>query len=211
MKVAVVMFYDDNIKCYGDLNYTINKMYCEKYNLDFIFSNQKQYKNRHSAWERLPLLIKNLPMYDYLMWIDADAFFYKDAGNIVNIIEKNKDVNFIFSNDIGNTNINTGFFIVKNTEYSIEFLKKWAYDEQLYKKNPKPAWWDQGVLVYMFNNNILNIKKNCVYHDYGILQHFHEIDKQKNTYIYHLAGKKSQIRCDTSKKYLDYLNSVNKK
>ena len=34
MKVGVVMFYDDAIKDYGDINYKINKLYCEKYQLD---------------------------------------------------------------------------------------------------------------------------------------------------------------------------------
>jgi len=41
MKIGVVMFYDDNIKIYGDINHTINKKYCEKYNLTLIVSNKK--------------------------------------------------------------------------------------------------------------------------------------------------------------------------
>ena len=66
MKVCVLMFYDDNIKSYGEINYKINKKYCEKYNLDIILSNEKKYNNRHSAWERLPLLLDNIMNYDYL-------------------------------------------------------------------------------------------------------------------------------------------------
>ena len=46
MKIGVLMFYDNAIKEYGDINYKINKMYCEKYNLDLILSNKKVYKNR---------------------------------------------------------------------------------------------------------------------------------------------------------------------
>ena len=44
------MFYDDNIRDYGDINYKINKLYCEKYNLDLILSKEKTYKDRHSAY-----------------------------------------------------------------------------------------------------------------------------------------------------------------
>lgn len=41
MNICVIMFYDDNIRCYGDINYNINKLYCEKYNLSIILSNEK--------------------------------------------------------------------------------------------------------------------------------------------------------------------------
>ena len=73
------MFYDDTIKNYGELTYEINKKYCEKYNLDIIVSNEKKYENRPPAWEKLPLLLEHISNYDYVIWIDADAFFYSDA------------------------------------------------------------------------------------------------------------------------------------
>lgn len=195
------MFYDNEIKNYGEINYEINKRYCEKYNLQIILSNEKMYNDRHSAWERLPLLLDNILKFDYLIWIDADAFFYNDANNIVDIIHENENVNFIFSNDIGNANINSGVFIVKSTQYSIDFLTKWAYDEELYNNNPYPNWWDQGVLIHMFNNNILNIQENSIQHDYGVLQHFYENDKLNKTYIFHLAGQNNTIRYNISKEY----------
>jgi hypothetical protein len=196
------MFFDDKIKSYGFINYKINKLYCEKYNLKIILSNEKKYSNRHSAWERLPLMLDNISKFDYLIWIDADAFFYNDANNIVDIINNNKNVNFIFSRDIGNKNINTGVFIVKNSQYSIDFLTKWAYDEELYKNNPYPVWWDQGVLIGMYDNNILDIKQNSIHLEYGVLQHFSENDKQDKTYIFHIAGRDEYTRHELSRKYL---------
>jgi hypothetical protein len=203
MNICVIMFYDDNIKYFGDINYKINKLYCEKYNLEIILSNKKKYNNRHSAWERLPLMLDNISKFDYLIWIDADAFFYNDANNIIDIINKNININFIFSNDIYPTNVNTGLFIVKNSQYSIDFLTKWAYDEELYNNNPHPHWWDQGVLVSMFNNNILNIKQNSIQIEYGVLQHFYENDKLDKTYVYHMAGMSNYIRYKVSKEYFD--------
>ena len=105
MNICVIMFYDDNIKYFGDINYKINKLYCEKYNLEIILSNKKKYNNRHSAWERLPLMLNNISKFDYLIWIDADAFFYIESNNITDVIKNNLDKNFIFSKDIGNNNI----------------------------------------------------------------------------------------------------------
>jgi len=169
---------------------------------------KKKYTNRHSAWERLPLILDNISKFDYLIWIDADAFFYNDAGNIIDIINKNNNVNFIFSDDMSsNNNVNTGIFIVKNSEYSINFLKKWAYDEELYNENPYPYWWDQGVLVHMINQNMFNIRENSINIEYGILQHFFENDKSDNTYTFHLAGRKNDIRYTMSKNYFDKLKN----
>ena len=64
MNICVIMFYDDNIKFYGDINYKINKLYCDKYNLKIILSREKKYSNRHSAWERLPLMLDNITKFE---------------------------------------------------------------------------------------------------------------------------------------------------
>tara|TARA_B110000908_G_scaffold122868_1_gene144087 strand:- start:317 stop:949 length:633 start_codon:yes stop_codon:yes gene_type:complete len=204
MKIGVVMFYDDNIKIYGDINHTINKKYCEKYNLTLIVSNKKKYTDRHSAWERLPLLLDNISNFDYIIWIDADAFFYYDA-NITDIINDNLNTNFIFSKDLGNNNVNSGIMIIKNTDYSIKFLKKWAYDEELYKKYEHHLWWDQAVLIHLLLNNELDINQNSIEFEYGVLQHFGKNDKLNGTYVYHLAGHSKELRYKTSQDYLNKL------
>ena len=204
MKLCIVMWYDKAISSYGDINYEINKKYCDKHNIELIRCNKRRHSNRHPAWERIPLILTHINDYDYVMWIDADAFFYNDAKNIVDIINDNRNVNFIFSNDIGNNSINTGVFIVKNSQYSIDFLTRWGNDEVLYKNNPFPYWWDRGVLIDMFNQNILDIKNNCITFDYGVLQHFYEREQfVMKSFIFHLAGQSKQTRINSS---LNYIN-----
>ena len=236
MNICVVMFYDDNIKNYGDINFNINKKYCEKYNLDIIRSNKNNYKTRHAAWERIPLILENIEKYDYLINATTSgrynvaklsnnilqlkntnydyilfSRFIKNSclsNNIVDVINTHNNTNFIFSNDINNKNINTGFFIVKNTQYSIDFFKKWGYDEELYKTNPHPEWWDLGVLIDMYKQNLMDIQNNSVLIDYGILQHFYENELTTLTnkpYVFHLAGRENDIRLKTSKKYFNNL------
>lgn len=213
MKLCLLMFYDNNIKEYGDICYNINKLYCDKFNIDIVLSNDKKYNSRHSAWERLPLIIDNISNYDYVMWIDADAFFYNDSENILNIIQKYNNFNFIFSKDLNSireSDINSGFMIIKNSEYSINFLKLWAFDEELYKKNTRPYFWDQGVLQDMYRQNILDITKNSIVLNYGLLQHFHNHELPKlnpKPFIYHLAGRNKNKRIDETSKY--YNNLIN--
>ena len=152
-------------------------------------------------------MLDNISNFDYLIWVDADAFFYYEANNILDVISNNKVVNFIFSKDVNSSNVNTGIMIVKNSQYSIDFLNKWLYDEELYNNNPHPLWWDQGVLIGMINRNILNIIENCVKLSYGDLQHFYNYDKQPNTYIFHLAGRDETVRISESTKYFDKITA----
>ena len=121
MKFCILMWYDENIASYGNNNYEINKKYCDKNNIELIRCNKRRHSKRHPAWERIPLILEYINDYDYIMWIDADAHFYIDSKNIMDLINANTSYNFIFSKDI-RVAINTGCFIVKNTEYSINFL-----------------------------------------------------------------------------------------
>jgi hypothetical protein len=206
MKICVLMFFDENIKEYAEINYKINKLYCEKYGFDIIFENNRHYTNRHPAWERLPLILNNITNYDYVIWIDADAFFYVDSPNIVNLIEKYKDKNIIFSNDKpGSNNINTGVLIIKNCEYNVNFIKFWAYDKHYYDNNKYPFWWDQGVLITLYNKNISNIKNNSIVLDFGILQSFDTNEDSARPFILHCAGKSSKKRLNVSS---DYYNII---
>lgn len=207
MKIAVLMFYTENMKSYAEINYKINKLYCDNYKIDLLYSNQKKYPKRKANWERLPFLLENIKKYDYLIWIDADAFFYIDSPNITDIINNNSNSELIFSQDIGNRNINTGFFIVKNSSFSVDFLKKWAYDEEIYDLcMKKKRWNDQEVMIYLYENNIMDIKNKSVVYDYGILQHFFEKELtnfDNKPFIYHLAGRKIDERNNASKKYYE--------
>jgi len=198
------MWYDENISSYSDINYKINKAYCDKNNIELIRCKERRHINRHPAWERIPLILKYINNYDYVMWIDADAHFYIDSANIKDYINNYNNHNFIFSKDIS-VAINTGCFIVKNTQYSIDFLTKWGYDETLYKNNSYPYWWDNGVILNMFEQNVLDIKNNSVAIDYGILQHFHENEILKlavKPFIFHLAGTNTQTRYNHSLYYI---------
>lgn len=199
MRIGVCMFYDDKVYYYANINHKINLLYCDKHDLDLIVSNTPQYKNRHAAWESVPLMYNNLDSYDYLIWIDADAFFYTDGIDISQFIKDYPTSDFIFSWDYSKpqsspNEINTGVYIVKNTPFSKEFLKKWAFDEELYENNSMKYRWDQGVLNDMFQTNIMNIKEHCSVVSYGVLQHFYkqELDSfPMKPFVYHMAGRRA--------------------
>ena len=44
MKFCILMWYDENIALYGDINYKINKKYCDKNNIELIRCAMKEDK-----------------------------------------------------------------------------------------------------------------------------------------------------------------------
>ena len=222
LKIGVFMWYDEKIKQYAEINYKINQIYCNIHGYTLIKSDEKLYDTRKPHWERIPLLLKNFDDFDYLVWIDADAYFYIDSPPITNIINEYPDKIFFFSGDTDikqnqelACEINSGVFIVKKCDESKIILEKWM-DEELFK-SPKLSqmtfgnnvWNDQAVLRLMYSENILEIKNNSIIIKYGILQHFNKLHKLisqefglKNTpFIFHMAGLPTDRRIELSNEY----------
>ena len=127
---------------------------------------------------------------------------------IHHIIEQYKQFHIIFSSDI-TTNINTGFFIIKNTIFSKKILNKWAHDEKIYKLTLKinNKWHDQNAIIYMVNHNIFDIKNKSIILSYGTLQNFNNPFSKEflkyNSLVCHLENTSTNYRYNISKKYYE--------
>lgn len=187
LKICCFMWYDDKIKNYGDINFQITKMYCDKYGYDIIKSNERRYSSRPPHWERLPLMLQNIDKYDYMIWLDADAFFYINSPPITNVINAHPDKLLFLSGDVDEPHsghgassiINSGFFIVKCNDESKKILTEWAYSDDLYKNRYSHLlngvhylYNDQGVIRLMYDKNIMCVKQKSIRLEYGILQIF---------------------------------------
>lgn len=211
--ICIYMWYDENIKEYADLTKEINKKYCENNNYDFIFDNKRRLKDRHPSWERMPGLINILENnnYDYVVWIDADAFFRYDHPNqnlLSDIINKNKDKNVIFSYDIPINNkleINNGFIIFKNNEFSKKILSQIISNQlsECVSHYNEPNW-EQNCVRYIYKNTN-ELKDNSIILPFGELQTFNP-NENKNSLIIHLAGTKQEERIKIIK---DFKNKYN--
>ena len=95
------------------------------------------------------------------------------------------------------------FQLVKNTQYSIDFLNRWCYDENLYVNRTNKNWHDQSVVIDMYTTNILDIRNNSIIINYGILQHFsmNRSPHLKKPFIIHLAGTNRDDRIKHSIEY----------
>ena len=234
MKIGVLMWYDSDIESYGDNCYKINKVYCKKHGYDLIKSSERVYGStlpfRKPHWERYPLILKHIKDYDYVIWIDADAFFYNISPPIIDLINKYKK-EILFSEDGNLLNppaVNSGVLILKNTERVINIIKKWAYSEELKDKYcghklvdgylcPRMNWVeDQAIVRGFVKDNVDNINEISKLMPYLELQHYNVSERsffarlKKTPYIFHLAGE-HKFRLKESKEYLDKLRSVGHK
>jgi hypothetical protein len=234
MNIAVLTWYDDAIKNWADKFYEINELYCSKHGYTLIKSSERAAPPPRSLhWEKLPLILQHIKEYDYVVWIDADAYFYTDAAPLEDLITSSKK-DIILSGDRENIcppHINSGFFILKNTKKVIEILTKWAFSDELRHKylnltadaqlDGQGRWcgpddWveDQAVIRGYVKDNIDNINEITKVFDYPILQHFHERElatlNRYNIYpyVHHLAGicDKPEYRLEIAEKYLANLD-----
>tara|TARA_R110002020_G_scaffold432502_1_gene642525 strand:- start:381 stop:1151 length:771 start_codon:yes stop_codon:yes gene_type:complete len=240
VKICFLMWYDKNHKEFGDINYKINKAYCDKHGYDIIRDSQRRMRNREPNFERIALAKKYLPHYDYVIWLDADAYFYIDSPPIDLVINDYSEFDFILSSDqdevpesehhcegmsYGHTGhaakINSGFFIVKNTAYSMETLDLWGFDGHFYKaaggaaRNGGLGLFDQGVLRLLHLRNVSQFQEHSVLLPFGFLQIYLEEQRfysqacidlllhynVKKEFIYHNAGKDKATRVGDSKNY----------
>lgn len=186
MKICLCTWYDYNVKSYADTVSLINQIYCNKHNIHFVIDHKSRINNPY--YERFPLILELFKKnYDYVIWIDADAFFFVNSPHILNLINLHINKDFIFSqdNDYGvNENekyivtkddfskINTGVIIIKNTDYAKFIIYNWFTNIDWHNKGKDYFYLDQGVIRWLIHTNSYNIRDKSHIVPYGHLQQF---------------------------------------
>jgi len=246
MNIAICMYYNNNVSSYGDYSKEINKIYCNKYGYDFIVANDKYieyyFKNNSSRIEeeiywkdiisntnpyyiRYPLLLNVIDKYDWVVWIDADAYFYNDAPPLENIIKyihysHSCILSYTIIQDLSsqfkNYYINNGIFLMKNIQENKDFLNKMINnDDIIHIAESLHHIYDQSVFRYLYDTNYKNFKDNSYVLNYGVLQHFYNYELpylNYKPYVHHLAGSNNIYRTKIIKNYyykIKYFNLNN--
>lgn len=119
-KILILSSYDDRYKNVGlgQLAYEKNKEYADLHGYSYQ-CNCEPLKD-HYFFHKF-ILIKNLlPNYEYIFWIDADAFLVNYNKKIEEFIPKEEEK--IFTVSIDQEYLNTGVFIIKNSPISFQLL-----------------------------------------------------------------------------------------
>ena len=153
LKICVCMSHTENIYEYSKLTERINRAYCKKHGYDFEIFNVTP-TDRAAQWCKVEVVQRLLGRdeYDYIFWIDADAFFSQQTIDLESrISDYTKDI--IICSDDSNSgrigSINTGTFFIKCTEWSKNFCKEWY---EYTGKYLKEHYHEQSVLEYRIND-----------------------------------------------------------
>ena len=235
VKIAVVMFYTEDYSIGKHAN-QFNKIYCDKNNYDlFVYHDiPEQLKKpiRHSSWCKHYYLNKHLEnnKHDYVMWIDADAFFCNTSIKIEHWINQSENKDYIICRDAGYpyTNsmvdlkgkntlplLNSGVIIMKNTENNKKILNHILYDK-LYEGNypikrsrniqTNMTGWDQAAVRHTYLKNIHNMKENThIIVDTNFNNNCLNVEEYVNQggYIIHMTNFKCKFQKKDSKNIIN--------
>lgn len=117
-----IISYCDKIRTYASVNH---QYYADIHGYTYIYdispTKNSVFKNK------IEKILKLLPLFDYIFWIDDDAFFTKYDVSLESLIEDSKKYDLVFCKSPMNegkwTYLSSGNFFIKNTKKSIQFLK----------------------------------------------------------------------------------------
>jgi hypothetical protein len=155
MKIAVCsLSVGENYRNITQYGIDTRRNYCEKHGYTFIEEESAVDWTRHLAWSKIPLILKHLSSYDFLVWMDADSFVMNDTYKLEDFITRllgDKDLMYT----TGHNWVNTGVFFVKNTPFMKLFFQE-AY------KHTDQICWEQGAIDYLWRINWNNCKEKII-------------------------------------------------
>jgi hypothetical protein len=182
----------------SDINH---RMYAARHSHDYLHDTGPYQALQNIYFFKLHSVEKALPHYDWVFWIDDDAFFTDFEKDLAGFIQDiSPDVFLVICKSPVNpqgwsTFLNSGVFFVKNCEASFAFLDA-AKAVPLEKVKP---WWDearlgpytgtdQDAVTYTLHENHLLSKVRLL--DYGAFNNrpYHYQARANEHFIVHFPG-----------------------
>jgi hypothetical protein len=149
------------------------KEYCQTYGYDHFFYGTSAAPERPVSWSRIPILVNLMrenPLCDWFLWVDADAMITNPRFRIELLTEVMVTQRrlVMFSID-GANNLNDGVALYRNDPRTIEFLEYlWSCEEYIHH-----PWWANAALVKaqverkeFFESFVLKINNSNIFNSY---------------------------------------------
>jgi tetratricopeptide (TPR) repeat protein len=136
-RFAIISYASPDIIPYAAYAFAVNSAYAEHNGYEIFFMSPETGSNhepRDQRWNRVKIIMDALDSsdgwlrdVDYIVWTDADLIFLDFELNMRELTEQNPEVDIIISAErhAGTGVANTGCFIIKNSQWSRDFLKEW--------------------------------------------------------------------------------------
>lgn len=199
--IVIVTYYTLNIlESYASKSIATLAAYAEQNNYlfyPFQGPNTKyDYAPYDPRWNKIQILsnvLREEGLHStYVVWVDADLIILDFGMKIEMIGSFYSDANIIISKDMEKATFisNSGFIIVKNSEWSMEFLQQWwsSYDRR--------KCCDQNVLTWLYDkmsieekNNIMILRSDALNTEFPCWKNL-----KSHNQVLHLAGATSLYR-----------------
>jgi hypothetical protein len=112
--------------------------------------------NDHPSWSKIHDYFDLEEKYEYIWYLDADAFIMS-TKSIFDLIDENrrrKDCDIVIAAD--SNGVNGGSFVVKTTDWSRDFMTN-VLQARLNKSiHMIDTWWEQAAMIWLIDNQMLH-------------------------------------------------------
>jgi hypothetical protein len=147
-RITVLMAYTPEVADYGDIAAELNSLYCNARGYDLrVVKGPRFASDRHITWEKVAhtlKLLRELPDENYVFWIDCDAYFNRSAIQLERFAPD--DANISICTELLGQGTNTGTFLVRNCQWSRDFLRLWWASAAAYPYYARGRPHEQGAL-----------------------------------------------------------------
>lgn len=129
-------------------SYVNKSRYCEKHGYTFHSYTESMDTTRPIPWTKILAILEvmeNNPECEWVFWTDADSLIMNDSVKLSRLIDPT--YNMITASDYNG--INTGQFLIKNCEWSKDFLKRVYAQDQFINH----GWWEQMAIMHLYASN----------------------------------------------------------
>lgn len=143
----------DRFSWQTDVTNPFKEAYSRLWGYDYIFIEYNGSPlGRHPYWDRIWYIERNLPKYDGIWWLDADAAPVNFVKSVEDFIDLEHDFYISPETVSGEVYFNVGSFIVMNSEWGRGLLKKWGSEEvwNEFRRDGNP---EQNALTTLYRRN----------------------------------------------------------
>ncbi|KAG2220290.1 hypothetical protein INT45_009923, partial [Circinella minor] len=115
---------------------------------------QQLVKHRKIVWGKIDVVEKLLPKYRWLFWMDMDAVVMDPGRSVEALLEKlsestnNNNYDLVIARPHQDKMINAGVFLIRNSRWSLQFLRDVQDTMSWYNKGPS---FEQGAMAEVIN------------------------------------------------------------
>jgi hypothetical protein len=191
-KICISMLYTPNIASYSAITEEINREYANRWGYSMNVMKKRLANDRAPQWDKIQAVLQLMDdpaQYEYIFWIDSDAYFNDHTKRIDEIMDLTKNTDLHISTDLpyGVWTVNTGIFCVRNNDWIKKFFKRiWSSKEYLYE-----YYHEQSVMSILIDSNYDGAQNHTTIYPVEVINNNKPTDP---CFICHMMGEKTDYR-----------------